>query len=162
MNTLIVYESIHHKNTEKVTMRIARILNAKVTKPENIDTSEFEEYQLIGFGSGIYWGKHSAKILQLVDGISRVEGKKAFIYSTSGLRPLPIFHDFNKPLQDKLLAKGFEIIGVFSCRGYDSNGLLRLFGGINKGRPSEKDLAEAEKFAEKIKEKIKGVSHSSP
>ena len=43
------------------------------------------------------------------------------------------------------------IADEFCCKAWDSWGPLKLFGGINKGRPDEKDLAAAKAFAERLK-----------
>jgi len=58
MKTLIVYTSVHHQNTEKVAKVMAEELKADLTpttdaKPDTLMTGD-----LIGFGSGIYFGKH--------------------------------------------------------------------------------------------------------
>ena len=37
--------------------------------------------------------------------------------------------------------KHADLIGTFSCKGYDTFGPFKLVGGIGKGRPNEKDLA---------------------
>jgi len=49
------------------------------------------------------------------------------------------FSDFHKPLKEKLLEKGFDIIGEIDCR-WDNYGAFKLIGEISKGRPNEKDL----------------------
>ena len=46
--------------------------------------------------------------------------------------------------------KGFRIIGEFSCKGYDTFGPLKFIGGINKGKPDEKDLKRAREFAKTL------------
>ena len=77
-----------------------------------------------------------------------MKGKKAFIFSTSG-RGGPQFH---KRLKEKLQAKEFQIVGEFSCKGFDTFSLLKIFGGINKGRPDVNDLQEAGMFARNLME----------
>lgn len=53
---------------------------------------------------------------------------------------------------DKLTMKGFEVIGEFNCRGWDTYPLwVRPFKGINKGKPGEKELEEAKRFAANLK-----------
>jgi flavodoxin len=52
-----------------------------------------------------------------------------------------------------LVNRGFSIAGEFSCKGWDTVGPLKLFGGINKGRPNEGDLEGARVFARRLKEK---------
>jgi flavodoxin len=108
------------------------------------DIPDLADYDLIGFGSGIYWGKHDRKLLDLVSGLPRVNGKKAFIFSTSGLRAGRVF---NRRLRRNLLERDFDIIGAFSCRGFDTVWPLRLVGGVNKGRPNATDLEAAASFA---------------
>jgi hypothetical protein len=51
----------------------------------------------------------------------------------------------------KLLVKGCEITGEFNCTGWNTNSFLKLFGGINKGKPNADDLLRANEFAESFK-----------
>jgi len=53
-------------------------------------------------------------------------------------------------LRKKLIEKGFNIVGEFSCKGFDTFGMLKYIGGINKNRPNEKDLEKAKSFAEEL------------
>lgn len=154
MDCLIVYKSVHHGNTEKVAKAMADILDADLIAPEEIDSEIVENYDLIGFGSGIYHSKHHGSILGFVEEISPVRNKKAFIFSTSGMRRIPIFHDFNKALLKRLNSVGFKVIDNFSCRGYDTNGVLEYIGGINEGKPDQEDLENARGFARSLKESI--------
>ena len=55
-------------------------------------------------------------------------------------------------LREMLSSKGYAIIGEFSCAGFNTNSFLKLFGGLNKGRPNAEDLGDAEGFARKLKE----------
>jgi len=157
MKALIIYISVHHSNTEKVAKVMANILDAALLQVKQADASMLEQYDLIGFGSGICFGKHHESLLDFVDKLPMLRNKKAFIFSTSGLRKIPVFHDFDKPLQEKLRQKGFDIIGEFSCRGYDTSKAAMIVGGINKGRPNAKDLKQAEDFARGLKNS--GDSH---
>ncbi|MFX0097110.1 MAG: flavodoxin family protein [Candidatus Hodarchaeota archaeon] len=154
--SLIIYKSVFHGNTEKVAKAMAEVLNAELVEPHEIGADNLLKYDLIGLGSGIYNIKHHEDVLNFVDELPKMEGKKAFIFSTSGLRSIRIFHSFNKHLEKRLLEKGFNIIGKFSCRGYDNNGLLRLIGGINRGRPNENDLEKARRFARNLKASLLG------
>jgi len=151
MNTLIICKSIHHGNTQKIAEVIAKVLEAKLVKPEELDINTVTEYDLVGFGSGIYYGKHHKDLLSVVDNLFSVKNKKAFIFSTSGTGEKNISRN-HRLIREKLMAKGFTIAGEFSCRGWDSFGLLKLIGGINKGRPDEHDLRKAEDFARRLKD----------
>jgi flavodoxin len=148
MKSAIVYSSVHHGNTAKVARTMADVLGAVLVKTGETPPQSLEVYDLIGFGSGIYFGTHHKAMLALVDSLPVVKGKNAFIFSTSGRGGT----GFHKNLKGKLLAKEFEIVGEFACKGYDTYSLLKIIGGINKGRPDENDLQEAEKFARALLE----------
>jgi flavodoxin len=147
MKALIIYISVHHGNTERVAKVMANILDADLLQVKQVDASMLKQYDLIGFGSGIYVGKHHSSLLDFVDKLSMMRNKKAFIFSTSGLRKIRFIHNFDKPLGKKLRRKGFNIIGEFSCRGYDTSQAAMIIGGINRNRPNAKDLKQAEDFA---------------
>lgn len=152
MKSLIIYFSYHHHNTEKIANVFAKVLNAKMITPLQVDLSKIINYDLVGFGSGIDSDKHYKVLLNLVDKLPEVKNKKAFIFSTSGIpfaekSYMPKCH---KTLKNKLIAKGYEIVDEFICRGFNTNVFLKYIGGINKGHPNASDLARAESFAKKL------------
>ena len=151
MKALIIYISVHHGNTEKVAKVMANILDADLLKVKQVNVIMLEQYDLIGFGSGIYVGKHHKSLLDFVDKLPVIRNKKAFIFSTSGLRRIRFIHNFDEPLKEKLQRKGFDIIGEFSCRGFDTSWAAMIVGGINRDRPNAKDLKQAEDFARGLK-----------
>ena len=79
MKTLIIYISIHHKNTEKIAGKMAGVFEAKLLTPGETDANSFSEYDLIGFGSGIYFGKYHESLLNIIDRLPVLKNKKAFI-----------------------------------------------------------------------------------
>jgi len=159
---LVIVKSIHHKNTEKIAEVFARVLNAQIKYPEQVNPEELQEYNLIGFGSGIYSGKHHILLLNLADKLPQVKSKKAFIFSTDGAPRALIKYDpsVNKKilqknhalLREKLQLKGYAIVDEFNCGGFNTNKFLKLFGGINKGRPNAEDLKHAKEFAQNLKQ----------
>lgn len=152
MKTLIIYVSMHHSNTEKITKAMAEVLNADITKLSEVKANILKHYDLIGFGSGIYYRKHSEELLNFIDRLDNQKGKMAFIFSTSGIGIIPMINDFNKFIQKRLLKKGFKIIGEFNCRGWDTYPLIvKPFGGISKDRPNKKDIESAKRFVTHLK-----------
>ncbi|MGA3112512.1 MAG: flavodoxin family protein [Candidatus Bathyarchaeia archaeon] len=149
MKSVIVLFSYHHKNTEKIAQAIAKVIGAEIKTPEQIDSNTLASLELVGFGSGVYFGKLGKPILELADKIPQVSGKKAFIFSTSG-RAGKAAAKFHKPLKEKLESKGYTVIGELNCASFDTYGLLKITGGINKGRPNEDDLKQAETFAKHL------------
>ncbi len=153
MNAIIVLFSYHHKNTEKVAQVIAGALGAEIKNPNEVDPNSISSFDVVGFGSGIYFGKHHKVLLDLADKLPQVVNKKVFIFSTSG-RTGDSASKFHKQLREKLQSKGFEVIGEFNCGGLDTYGLLKIAGGINKGKPNDDDLKQAEAFAQNLKDKL--------
>jgi len=155
MKTLIIYASIHHGNTEKIAKAMAEVLNANITKLSEVKANILKHYDLIRFGSGIYYGKHSEELLNFIDSLDNQKGKMAFIFSTSGIGIIPIINDFNKFLQKRLLKEGFKITGEFNCRGWDTYPfIVKPFGGISKGKPNKKDIGSAKRFATHLKDTL--------
>ena len=148
MKTFIVYTSVHHQNTEKVAEVMAEEIKADLIPTEKVQPETIATYDLIGFGSGIYFGKHHKTLLQFVESLPPVTQKTAFVFSTCGDGKM-----HHTALKEKLVNRGFVIVDEFCCRGWDTVGPLKLFGGINKGRPDEKDLAAARAFAQGLKNK---------
>jgi len=155
MKTLLIYISIHHGNTEKIAKAMSEILDAELLKPNEVEINSLFKYDLIGLGPGIYFFKHHKALLKLADKLPIMKNKKVFIFSTRGIGPVWFYH---RPLKKKLLEKGFNIIGEFSCRSFDTYlfdkyvPLLRFTGGLNKGRPNAKDLEKARIFARGLKD----------
>jgi len=61
--------------------------------------------------------------------------------------------DDHSSLREKLRSKGYIIVDEFACKGFNTNSFLRFFGGMNRGRPNENDLKNAEDFARKLMDK---------
>jgi flavodoxin len=153
MKSLLVLLSYHHNNTEKIANVFAKVLDAQIKTPQQINPEELQEYSLIGFGSGIYDGKHHEVLLDLADKLPQVSNRKAFIFSTSGVtkKRQPEIH---LPLMEKLQSKGYMIVDEFNCKGFNTNSFLKWFRGMNKGRPNAEDLKHAEEFAQNLKQNL--------
>lgn len=146
MPTLIVCASKEHGNTREVAEAIAGVLDCDVVAPEEFDPERIGDHDRIGFGSGIRFGKPYRELLELIDRIPEQTGRRAFIFSTSGFGWLW----WHSTLRKRLEAKGFTLHGEYCCKALDTMGMLRLFGGVNKGRPNDEDLADARRFASKL------------
>jgi flavodoxin len=147
MKTLIIYYSKHHENTQKVAEAMADSIGADVLNYELVDPDNIYKYQVVGFGSGIYHGEPGKELVEFIKNLKKMENKKAFVFTTSGQGKA----SFNDSLKQLLGEKDFEVIGQFTCKGFDTYGLLKIIGGINKGRPNEDDLKKAKLFAENLK-----------
>jgi flavodoxin len=153
MKSLLIVYSYHHHNTEKIARVFADVLGAAVKNPQETDPEELSGFDLVGFGSGIYSGKHHEYLLSLADRLSPVKTGKSFIFSTAALTGETKTASDHSHLREKLQSKGYLVVGEFSCKGFNTNSFLKLFGGMNKGRPDAADLTRAEEFARNLKEK---------
>lgn len=155
----IVIFSYHHNNTEKVAQAISDVLQAPMKDPRITDPGELEEYDCIGFGSGIYSDRHHQTLLDLADRLPAVSEKKTFLFSTCGAPSFAVdgghlegyIVKAHSALKAKLRSKGYLPVNDFMCPGWNTNSFLKLFGGINKGRPNFDDLENARAFAAAVK-----------
>lgn len=154
MKCLLVLFSYHHKNTEKIANVFAKVLDAQIKTPQQINPEELQEYSLIGFGSGIYGEKHHKLLLDLADTLPQVTNRKAFIFSTSAITGEAKVAKDHSLLREKLQSKGYMIVNEFACRGFNTNSFMTYFGGMNKGRPNAEDLKHAEEFAQNLKQNL--------
>lgn len=161
--SLLVLFSYHHRNTERIAQSFAKVLDAPIRSPTQIHAEKVREYDLVGFGSGIYGGKHHVSLLTLADGLPESTRNQAFIFSTCGV-PFPPLSgeelrrrfessgiDNHQALRERLRSKGYAIIDEFSCAGLNTNSFLKFFGGLNKGRPNANDLIKSAEFATALK-----------
>ena len=139
MKTAIIYASVHHGNTKKIIDAIAVSSEVDLIDATQIKEKDLSEYDRIGFASGIYYGKFHQSVLNFAS-VNLPEGKKVFLISTYGGSPV-----WNS-IEGIAEAKKATIIGRFACKGYDTFGPFKLVGGIAKGHPDDKDLADAVAF----------------
>jgi len=147
LKCLIITYSYHHNNTAKIADVFSEVLNAKIKTPEQVVLEELQEYDLIGFGAGIDSGMHYKPLLDLADRLPKVNNKAGFIFSTSAVQGESKVRKDHLLLRDKLETKGYNVVGEFSCKGFNTNSFLKYIGGMNNGRPNNEDLKNAKEFA---------------
>ena len=151
MKTTIVCVSVHHGNTRRVAQAMTELLGASVLTVKEAETLDGRAYDLIGFGSGVYFGRHHASLRKLVHRMPSLS-HRAFVFSTAGITSLaPLWH---KSLIRRLRRRGCEIVGQFCCPGWDTVGPLRLFGGLHAKRPNSSDLHRAAEFSQTLIDKV--------
>lgn len=152
--SLILLVSYHHKNTEKIANIIADVMGAQIKSPQQVSAEEIDHFDLVGFGSGIYDGHHHTDLLAFADRLLQAKNGQAFLFSTFGAPKFIATQEFilknHSLLREKLMKKGFQVVGEFGCAGFNTNSFLIKIGGINKGRPNSEDIQRAEEFARSI------------
>jgi flavodoxin len=148
---LLVYKSVHHQNTARIAREIACVLQADCLLPAECGYARLAGCELLGIGSGIYYGRVHDDISNWVRDLPAAHAGRirVFIFTTAGLPVLAKL--WHRPLKAMLTNKGFEIAGEFSCRGFDTWGPLWLTGGLNRKHPDERDLQRARDFAKQLK-----------
>lgn len=139
VKTAIVYASVHHGNTKKVVDAIAKEYVVDLIDATKIKFADLSEYDVIGFASGVYFGKFHRSVLDFARE-NLPEDKKVFFISTYGSKEG--YAGIEKIAEDK----NALIIDKFGCKGWDSFGVFALVGGIQKGHPNANELAEAVQF----------------
>lgn len=143
MKTAIVYASVHHGNTKKIVDEIAKNEELDLIDATQIKEKNLSEYDLIGFASCIYFGKFHQSVLDFAS-VNEIEDKKVFLIYTYG------GSEAYKSIEPIIESKGAEIVGKFSCKGYDTFGPFKLIGGVAKGHPNDMDLVAAVDFFENL------------
>jgi len=148
VRSAIVFESLHHGNTKQVAEAMAAAIGADLFYLRDRRRADLQDYDLVGFGSGIYGSKHHRDLIGFAARSRLRKGARVFIFSTAGLPFLSgLWH---RALRAELTKKGVTIAGELCLPGYDTYAIFGLVGGINRGRPGEEDLERAERFARSI------------
>jgi len=134
MKIEIVYYS-KTGNTKKVADAMASTLGieAKNLKGDVV----IKDFDMIFLGSGVYGNKPSKKLVEFIDFLRDVRGKKAAIFGTYGDNLEPV-----KSIIPALEERGMEIIGSWGCR--------RRFLIFGRNIPSDNDLKEAGEWARRL------------
>ena len=154
-------------NTKKYAEKIAEGLSSgehtcelvRFKKLDNdlelVKSFDFPKYDLIGFGTPVYYFKPPFHILDILKALPSLEGKKGFIFTTSGGNPGATIHKM-KQVTDK---KGLKIIDGNDEEfiGLDKHQLYRDFDYTlpsTIGHPNEEDLEKGRKFGVQLIEKV--------
>ena len=141
MKTAICYYSRHHGNTLKVLEAMAQEGEVDLLDVTARQTVRLEEYDCIGFASGVYFGKCQDSVLAFARQYLP-QGKPVFFVCTYGGDR----GNSTKALEEIAREKNCPVLGEFGCKGYDTFGPFKLVGGIAKGHPDAADLENARSF----------------
>ena len=146
MKTAVIYFSKHHGNTKKVLDYICRGNDIKLINAAEIKSENLEEYDLVGFASGIYYSKFHKSVIKFAEE-NLPENKKVFFIFTYGA----LKEGYTKSIREAVSKKSADILGEFGCYGFDTFGPFKLIGGIAKGHPDRFDYENAANFFNEIK-----------
>lgn len=143
MKTAIVYYSKHHGNTKKLLDAIASKHEVTLIDVTSGDATDLNEFDRIGFASGIYYSNFAKQILSYAEQ-KLPENKDVFFIATCG-SPRKGYFDGIKTITDKKRCKS---LGEYTSLGFDTFGPFKLVGGIAKGHPDADEIENAVKFYE--------------
>lgn len=144
MKVAIAYYSQHHGNTKKLLDAIKELGDIKLINVVECKEADLSEYDLVGFASGIYYGKFSEKVMEFAKNNLPNE-KRVFLINTYGLK-----RDYTKEIKQIIEEKSCKLVGIYGCRGFDTFGPFKLIGGIAKGHPDESEVKGAIEFFSRI------------
>lgn len=143
----MIYSSDYKNNTEKIARIFADKTNCELINIRDVRDINIEDYNLIGFGSGVYRESMSPKLLRLADKLN-LKDKIVFVFSTSGVG----MKFYNNRLIKLLESKGAINKGSFACKGsfiakeFSDKMIFDIMGRLSQGHPNDKDLRKAEKI----------------
>ena len=142
---VIIYASTHHGSTRKLVEAIANqygIDQIDATKQQYADLSQ---YDLIGFASGIDFGKFYDCVEQFLENKLPEKKQVFFLYTCAR-----VSNRFTETIKTAARKKGAVILGEYGCRGFNTYGPWKMIGGMNKGHPTQEEITEAVRFFESI------------
>lgn len=143
--TAIIYASKHHGSTYKLVKAISEKYDIDSIDAENIHFMDLSPYDLIGFASGIDFGKFYPSVEQFLKDNLPENKKVFFLYTCAKKHP-----KFTEHIKGEVLGRGAVIMGEYGCRGYNTYGPWKIIGGMNKNHPSKEEVEEAIRFYETI------------
>ena len=151
--TAIIYVSVHHGNTEKLLKEVCRGQPIDLFDIACTETINLSQYSCVGFASGIYVGKFHKSIFKFLKNRRCEFPKNSFVVCTSGIGKGRYALKFSNYLRDQ----GFTVLGEFECKGFDTFGPFKLFGGFAKGHPDTCDIANGTAF---IRQLLNTIEHA--
>lgn len=151
MKSLILYYSNYNNNTKKIADVFARKINADLIDLKKTKDIKIDNYDLIGFGSGVYRESISPQLFNFVEKLN-LKDKKVFVFSTSGVG----LKFYNNKLINLVVSKGAICKGSFACKGnfvskdFSNNKIFEVVSKFSVGHPNDNDIDKAEKFIEKL------------
>lgn len=134
MKTVIVCASVMHGNTRRVADVMAQALGgADVVPPEEADLTALVGADLVGFGSGVFYGRLHPRLTDFVRALPPGGAGRSCSPPVGCRRSHAA--PFTRPVIRLLEGKGFTVDGSFSCRAFDTWAPFKLIGGLNKQRP---------------------------
>ena len=110
MKAAIIYASVHHENTKKVVEAIAGENVVDLIDATKEKERDLSGYDLIGFASGVYYGKFHQTVLNFALA-NLPANKNVFLLCTCGGSAA------FQSIEEVVKSKQGKVVGKFSCKG---------------------------------------------
>ncbi len=144
MKCIIIYGSHHHGSTRKLAQAISGQYGAVLWDAEQGEVPDLSEYDLIGFASGIDFGRFYPAVTELARSLP--EGKAVWAMFTCARDN----GKYGREIQEIARQRRCTYLGKFGCRGFNTYGPWKLIGGMNHGHPSPAEVEDALRFYGKL------------
>jgi flavodoxin/NAD-dependent dihydropyrimidine dehydrogenase PreA subunit len=153
MDVTIIYFS-QTGSTQKVAEIMSTVFtesgnSVRVVPLKKATTEDATNSDLLGIGAPCFANQAPTPVKQFLRTLPKLNGKRAFVFSTSGGAPGRVLYD----LTSLLRKKGMVVIGGFLTRGELHHPAPCMIGRM-RGRPNQEDLARAQHFAKLVVEHI--------
>lgn len=145
--TVIVYASAHHGNTYKLVKGIADQYPVDLIDAAQQSSANLQEYDVIGFASGIDFGKFYETIEKFAMENLPAEKKVFFLYTCAKDRK-----GFTDSMKEIAAQKKSVLLGEYGCKGFNTYGPWKIIGGMNKNHPTDKEIHQAVQFYQTIQQ----------
>ena len=145
----IIYASTHHGSTRKLVEAIADKYEVVQIDATNCQQTDLSGYDLIGFASGIDFGRFYDSVEQFLKK-NLPENKRIFFLYTCA----KVSNRFTDSIKAAATQKGAVVLGEYGCKGFNTYGPWKVIGGMNKGHPSADETSKAVHFYESLIESL--------
>jgi flavodoxin/ferredoxin len=149
MKTSLIYFS-QTGNTRKVARALGEAFDGeghdlksvtlRKARPEDAARAD-----LVGVGTPCFMSRAPKPVLDYLEGLPSLDGRKAMVFATSGGGPGRVLYE----MTERLRQKGAEVVGGIIIRGECFHPYPAILGRF-PGRPDERDFEEAREFARKV------------
>ena len=139
--SILIYASKHHGNTYKLVNAISEKYDIAMIDATKESIVDLQEYEVIGFASGIDFGKFYEEIENFAEANLPIKKEVFFLYTCAMERK-----GFTNSIREIALKKDAIILGESGCKGSNTYGPWQLIGGMNKNHPTEAEIVEVVNF----------------
>lgn len=141
----IIYASTHHGSTRKLVEAIADKYEVVQIDSTNCQQADLSGYDLIGFASGIDFGKFYDSVERFLEK-NLPENKRVFFMYTCA----KVNNRFTNSIKAAATKKRATVLGEYGCKGFNTYGPWKVIGGMNKNHPTKNELENCITFFETL------------